>query len=192
MRPFLPALLAATALAVAACSGSGAGGSGTASSAAPKTTSPASAAGDLTAWTPCPKVAPRLQCASLRVPVNYADPAGRTITLALSRVPATAPASQREGVLLVNPGGPGGAGRSLAAVVATGLRPAVAARYDIIGFDTRGTGASVPAMHCDPSFFAKARPDYIPASAAAEQVLIGRAGPTRPAASRSTAGCCPT
>jgi pimeloyl-ACP methyl ester carboxylesterase len=177
MRRSLPALLVATALAVAACSGSNAAGHGTATT-QPATTAPATtapAAGALTAWTPCPTVGPRLQCASLTVPVNYADPAGRTITLALSRVPATAPASQREGALLVNPGGPGGAGRSLAGVVASGLRPSVAARYDIVGFDTRGTGASVPAMHCDPSFFAKARPDYIPASAAAEQVLIGRA-----------------
>jgi pimeloyl-ACP methyl ester carboxylesterase len=97
------------------------------------------------------------------------------VTLALSEVPATAPPSRRLGDLLVNPGGPGAPGRSLAAFVAAGLDPAVAARYTIVGFDTRGTGASVPALHCDPSFFAGARPDYIPASRAAEQVLIGRA-----------------
>ena len=33
----------------------------------------------------------------------------------------------------------------------------------------------MPALSCDPSFFDQVRPDYIPASAAAEQVLIGRA-----------------
>ena len=51
--------------------------------------------------------ASRLRCASLQVPLNYSDPGGRKITLALSEIPATAPAAQRQGVLLVNPGGPG-------------------------------------------------------------------------------------
>ena len=116
-----------------------------------------------------------MQCASLQVPLDYSRPDGRKITLALSEVPATAPASQRQGVLLVNPGGPGGAGLSLAAFVAEGLDPAVAADYTIVGFDTRGVGASVPSLSCDPSFFSRARPDYIPTSAAEEQQNIDRA-----------------
>ena len=33
----------------------------------------------------------------------------------------------------------------------------------------------MPALSCDPSFFDEVRPNYIPAYAAAEQVLIGRA-----------------
>ena len=49
------------------------------------------------------------------MPLNYADPGGRKITLALSMIPATAPAAKQQGVLLVNPGGPGEPGRSLAA-----------------------------------------------------------------------------
>jgi pimeloyl-ACP methyl ester carboxylesterase len=109
------------------------------------------------------------------VPLSYNRPGGRSITLALSEVPATAPPGKRQGVLLVNPGGPGGSGLSLAPFVARGLSPAVAARYDIVGFDTRGVGASVPALHCDQAFFAQERPNYIPANAAAEQLLIGRA-----------------
>jgi pimeloyl-ACP methyl ester carboxylesterase len=126
-------------------------------------------------WTSCGASLPGLQCAMLRVPLNYADPSGRQITLALSMAPATAPKSQQQGVLLVNPGGPGAPGRSLAGAVAAGLSPQVAAEYDIVGFDPRGVGASVPALSCDPSFFSGVRPDYIPASQAAEQVLIGRA-----------------
>jgi pimeloyl-ACP methyl ester carboxylesterase len=126
-------------------------------------------------WRACGNSGSRLRCAKLRVPLNYDHPSGRTITLALSEVPATAPPSQRQGVLLVNPGGPGGSGLSLAPIVAQGLSPAVAARYDIVGFDTRGVGASKPALHCDRGFFASERPDYIPANAAAEQVLIERA-----------------
>ena len=133
------------------------------------------AGGTVLAWRSCDQVAPRLQCASLRVPLNYARPGGRKITLALTRLPATAPPGQRQGVLLVNPGGPGGPGRSMAANVGQGLDPSVAADYDIIGFDTRGTGASVPALHCDPGFFARPRPDYIPATRAAERTLVSRA-----------------
>ncbi len=132
-------------------------------------------------WHRCPEVtigAPspgRLQCASLQVPLNYADPGGRKITLALSEVPATSPPAQRQGVLLVNPGGPGASGLSMAATVAAGLAPSVARQYDIVGFDTRGVGASRPALSCEPGFFARPRPPYRPANAAAEQVLVDRA-----------------
>jgi pimeloyl-ACP methyl ester carboxylesterase len=114
-------------------------------------------------------------CTTLRVPLNYTDPSGRHLSLALDMIPATAPASEQQGILLVNPGGPGGSGLSLAAEVAGGLSPSVARDYDIIGFDPRGVGASVPQLTCDPSFFSAPRPDYIPASAAAEQVNINRA-----------------
>ena len=114
-------------------------------------------------------------CTMLSVPVDYAKPGGRHISLALDMIPATAPKSQQQGILLVNPGGPGASGLSLAVEVAQGLSPAVAARYDIVGFDPRGVGSSVPALSCDPGFFSGPRPNYIPANAAAEQVLINRA-----------------
>jgi pimeloyl-ACP methyl ester carboxylesterase len=126
-------------------------------------------------WHPCTGANAGMECASLPVPLNYADPQGRKITIALSMVPATAPVSQQQGVLLVNPGGPGGSGLSLAGEIADGLNPQVAATYDIVGFDPRGVGSSVPALSCDPSFFDGARPNYVPATAAAEQVLIDRA-----------------
>ena len=126
-------------------------------------------------WQACTGQPVGLECSSLQVPLNYADPAGRKITLALSMAPATAPVSQQQGVLLVNPGGPGAPGLSLASEVASGISPQVAADYDIVGFDTRGVGASVPALSCDPTFFSGVRPNYIPASAAAEQVLVNRA-----------------
>jgi pimeloyl-ACP methyl ester carboxylesterase len=116
-----------------------------------------------------------MQCATIQVPVDYANPNGRKLTLALSMVPATAPKSQRQGVLLVNPGGPGATGREWADVLAAGINRRVAATYDIVGFDPRGVGGSVPAVSCNPGFFAGVRPDYIPANAAEEQVLIARA-----------------
>jgi pimeloyl-ACP methyl ester carboxylesterase len=114
-------------------------------------------------------------CTMLSVPLNYADPGGRHISLALDMIPATAPADQQQGVMLVNPGGPGASGLSLAAVVAEGLNRSVARDYDIVGFDMRGAGSSVPRLSCEPGFFAGPRPNYIPASAAAEQVMITRA-----------------
>jgi pimeloyl-ACP methyl ester carboxylesterase len=192
MRKVLPVVLAALAVVIAGCTSGPAappGGApgGPAGSAAPSAGSAGPSGGSSPAlsaptWRPCPEVGQGVQCASLQVPLDYSKPGGRKITLALSEVPAKAPAGERQGVLLVNPGGPGGAGRSLAAFVANGLDPAVAARYTIVGFDTRGVGASVPALHCDTSFFAGVRPNYIPASRAAEQVLIGRAR-------RYAAGC---
>jgi pimeloyl-ACP methyl ester carboxylesterase len=126
-------------------------------------------------WQACSGQLAGLKCASLQVPLNYADPGGRKITIALSMVPASAPASQQQGIMLVNPGGPGAPGRSFAGFIASGVSPQVRADYDIVGFDPRGVGGSSPALSCDPAFFQGPRPDYIPASAAAEQALINQA-----------------
>ncbi|WP_225835680.1 alpha/beta hydrolase [Streptomyces sp. NK08204] len=116
---------------------------------------------------------PTLQCASLTVPLDHAHPGGRRITLALSRVPHTAPASL--GPLLVNPGGPGGSGLTLAGFVASALPKKVAARYDVIGFDPRGVGRSTPALDCAPGRFKPVRPDTVPATPALEQANLKRA-----------------
>jgi pimeloyl-ACP methyl ester carboxylesterase len=132
-------------------------------------------------WGGCPSAevagtpdASKLRCSSLQVPLNYRQPSGRKISIVVSELPATAPASQQQGALLVNPGGPGASGLSLAGEVASVLSPAVAADYDIVGFDTRGVGSANPALHCDLSFFSRPRPEYDPANAQAEQVLINR------------------
>ena len=163
----------ALALVCAACdTGSAAAPSKSPAARAP---APVAVAGTPLSWHSCSGPQPAMQCATLTVPLDYRNPGGRKIALALSRVPATAPAGQRQGVLLVNPGGPGGSGLSLAGVVASGLDPAVAAQYDVIGFDPRGVGSSRPALHCDLSFFKGARPDYIPATRHAEAVLQARA-----------------
>ncbi|WP_416481870.1 alpha/beta hydrolase [Streptomyces sp. CL12] len=116
---------------------------------------------------------PTLECASLKVPLDHANPAGRQITLALSRVPHTAAASQ--GPLLVNPGGPGGSGLTLAGFVASALPKNVAARYDVIGFDPRGVGRSSPALDCAPGHFKPVRPDTVPDTPALEQANLERA-----------------
>ncbi|MER5429373.1 alpha/beta hydrolase [Streptomyces sp. NPDC002588] len=126
------------------------------------------------AWKKCGTTGqPKLQCASLEVPLDHDDPGGERITLALSRVPHTAKTYQ--GPLLVNPGGPGGSGLSLASFVASALPKAVAAQYDVIGFDPRGVGRSRPALNCRPGHFAPVRPDPVPAGAAAERANLKRA-----------------
>jgi pimeloyl-ACP methyl ester carboxylesterase len=178
------AALLAMALAVAACtnSASSPGASSSGNSASPGSQGSASGAGIVPGktaldWHNCTGqlAGQGMECTSLQVPVNYAQPNGRKLTLALSMVPATAPKSQQQGIMLVNPGGPGASGLSLASQVADGIDPSVAADYDIVGFDPRGVGSSVPALSCDPSFFSGVRADYIPSGPAAEQGLIGRA-----------------
>ncbi|MER5736307.1 MULTISPECIES: alpha/beta hydrolase [unclassified Streptomyces] len=126
------------------------------------------------AWADCgTKAYPRLQCATLGVPLDHDDPAGRSITLALTRIPHTAKTSQ--GPLLVNPGGPGGSGRGMAGYVAASLPPKVAAQYDVIGFDPRGVGKSEPALDCRPGHFDPVRPDSVPRGADGERTAVERA-----------------
>ncbi|WP_327665044.1 MULTISPECIES: alpha/beta hydrolase [unclassified Streptomyces] len=101
-------------------------------------------------WGACPKelAAPRVQCGSLKVPLDYDDPDGRTIRIALTRMASSDP-DRRRGVLLTNPGGPGYSGLGHPALLAKAKLPdEVQAGYDIIGMDPRGVGASSPVT-CD-------------------------------------------
>ena len=92
------------------------------------------------AWRPCGAEA---ECASLRVPLDYQHPGRDTIDLAILRMPALDPGA-RIGSLVVNPGGPGAPGTSYAASAQQVFRQPLLERFDIVGFDPRGTGASSP------------------------------------------------
>jgi pimeloyl-ACP methyl ester carboxylesterase len=119
-----------------------------------------------------------VECATVRVPLDYRQPSGRSIKLALNRVRGSASRDHNHlGVLLVNPGGPGASGRDLAKHVADTLPSGLANRFDVIGFDPRGVGASIPALSCvDPAkFYAPPRPDHVPRSAEAEAIMVQRA-----------------
>ncbi|MEU3270500.1 alpha/beta hydrolase [Saccharomonospora sp. NPDC006951] len=101
-------------------------------------------------WTDCADV-DGLQCAEAEVPLDYARPDGTSITLALTR--KRAEQDDRLGTLVVHRGGPGYSARDyLAGIEAGAIPPAVnddvAARYDILGIDTRGSGYSEPAVRC--------------------------------------------
>jgi pimeloyl-ACP methyl ester carboxylesterase len=105
------------------------------------TPSTASAAPAGLQWQPCADLP--LECATVSVPLDYRNPAGTKIDIAVSRQKSGDPA-RRRGVLLLNPGGPGGAGRSLPVPIGQLAPRSVTDAYDLIGFDPRGTGQSTP------------------------------------------------
>jgi len=85
------------------------------------------------------------QCGNINVPLDYSKPDGTTIRIAVVRKPAT-DSAHRIGSLLLNPGGPGGSGIDYARSSGV-VSSAVAARFDLIGFDPRGVGQST-GVHC--------------------------------------------
>jgi pimeloyl-ACP methyl ester carboxylesterase len=97
------------------------------------------------AWEPCEgEGLEAFDCASVEVPTDYDEPEGETTTIALTRLPATAP-EERIGSLFVNFGGPGGPGvATMHQLGGPFLDPQVHAQFDVIGFDPRGVGLSDP------------------------------------------------
>lgn len=94
-------------------------------------------------------VAQTPECSRVDVPVDYDDPDGERANLAVMRIPAIG--DDPIGSLVVNPGGPGQPGTSFGAVVALLLsleQNPILERFDIVGFDPRGTGASEPSVDC--------------------------------------------
>jgi pimeloyl-ACP methyl ester carboxylesterase len=96
-------------------------------------------------WQPCDN---GFECARLYVPFDYSRPAGRRFSLPVVKLPAADPAS-RVGALVINPGGPGGSGVEYALGARSGeFTQEVLNRFDIVGFDPRGVGGSLPAVRC--------------------------------------------
>jgi pimeloyl-ACP methyl ester carboxylesterase len=101
-------------------------------------------------FAPCPEDA-TLECGKLTLPINHAKPhvndRGATFDMAVIRARATAP-EQRIGVLVVNPGGPGGSGVDF--IVSQARTPFVTVlrqRFDLVSFDVRGSHRS-GALRC--------------------------------------------
>ncbi|MEU4246284.1 alpha/beta hydrolase [Amycolatopsis sp. NPDC026612] len=99
---------------------------------------PASAAEPID-WQPCAD-APGVDCGTVTVPIDWAHPDRGTASIALARRKATDPQA-RIGSILMDPGGPGGAG---AGEVKAGwtLSAEITERFDTVGFDPRGVGDS--------------------------------------------------
>ncbi|WP_336211459.1 alpha/beta hydrolase [Nonomuraea sp. LPB2021202275-12-8] len=140
--------------------------------------------GERVMWQACPAtdsktaVAASMECATVRVPLDHREPWGHSIKVAINRIKAKVSRDGNHlGTLLVNPGGPGASGRTLAQYVAAALPGKLAERYDVVGFDPRGVGASQPALRCvDPEVYYRApRPDAVPRTRSDENVLLSRA-----------------
>ena len=135
------------------------------------------------AWRECRR-AKRFECTKARVPLDYDDPGGATIRLALTRLPASEPA-RRIGSVFLNPGGPGGSGVGFVHGLGRFLfSNEVRARFDIVGFDPRGIAGSTP-LECFTSpndAFGTLAPFAFPVTRAEERVWI--------AADRAYAAAC--
>lgn len=83
-------------------------------------------------------------CGEIQVPLDYSDPGGRTITVAMSRMKAT---ERRVGAMMLNGGGPGGLGLDMPLVIRPAMKD-VGKRYDLIGMDPRFVGRST-ALDCE-------------------------------------------
>jgi pimeloyl-ACP methyl ester carboxylesterase len=128
------------------------------------------------AWSPCSDTSLKAQgaeCGTVAVPMDYANPGGTKLQLAVARVKHTVTAGKYQGVILVNPGGPGGAGRGMA-TLGTHVPKQAGDAYDWIGFDPRGVGASTPKLTCDSDYAGYRRPAYVPVTPALEKVWHAR------------------
>jgi pimeloyl-ACP methyl ester carboxylesterase len=128
-------------------------------------------------WGPCTNsslVSHHAECGHLTVPMDYKKPDGPTVDLAVSRVKHTVPDDKYQGVMLVNPGGPGGAGLGLS-VIGSLVPKQAGDAYDWIGFDPRGVGQSAPELICDPGYIGYRRPEYVPITTAQQAAWLRRA-----------------
>ncbi|MFB7336187.1 alpha/beta hydrolase [Streptomyces adustus] len=104
-------------------------------------------------WRPCASGGP-FDCATAKVPLDYREPAGRSIRLAVVRRKATGP-GRRIGTLFLNPGGPGGPGTLQMPQWYEFFPKEVRERFDIVSWDPRGVGEST-AVRCFDSDLAAA------------------------------------
>src|ERR1044072_6203260 len=109
----------------------------------------ASAAADTASisWQPCTED-PAVDCGTMTVPLDWGNPGGEQIQLALARRKATNP-SARIGSLVVNPGGPGGSGKQIVLRDRLPFSSEITSRFDIVGFDARGVAGSHPVPCSD-------------------------------------------
>ena len=88
-------------------------------------------------WQDCSDGTSPFQCGTVTVPLDYNNPGGRTITIALKKLPAS-DSDAEHGSLFFNPRGPGVSGNRTLETQATVLPEAPRAGYDVVGFDPRG------------------------------------------------------
>ena len=94
-------------------------------------------------WKDCSNETTTFQCGTVTVPVDYEHPDGKTITLAVKKLPAL-DGDAEHGSLFLNYGGPGASGVEVVEGEASSFAAGLRSSYDIIGFDPRGLGQSTP------------------------------------------------
>lgn len=164
MRRRLVALCVAIPILISACSSNSASNSDSSTTTPPSdTVSPVTtlyppATGGTIDWKKCDDI----ECGTLEVPFDYDNPSLGTFSLNIHRRVASN-SGKRIGSLLVNPGGPGFGGATLARDAEFYFSEDLLEHFDIVGWDPRGTGNSTPAVDCiddyDPYFAFDPSPD---------------------------------
>ncbi|WP_069771654.1 alpha/beta hydrolase [Streptomyces sp. LUP30] len=112
------------------------------------------------------------QCATMKAPLDWADPQGDTVDIALIRARADGERDRRIGSLIFNFGGPGGSGVSTLPAFGDQYA-ALRTRYDLVSFDPRGVGRSA-GVRCenDQQLDAYFQQDSTPDDAAERTALL--------------------
>ncbi|CAF1475850.1 unnamed protein product [Adineta ricciae] len=125
-------------------------------------------------WGPCTHPAliqTPAECGLLSVPLDYNRPQGTKIKIAVSRIKHTVLDDNFQGVMLLNPGGPGQSGLPLVLIVQA-FPIEVSQTYDFIGFDPRGVGSSEPAVRCELTSSKDPLPEPIPSTQNLEDIWL--------------------
>jgi pimeloyl-ACP methyl ester carboxylesterase len=166
---FRPLAFAVTlALTIAACGNS----SSSSDTTAPSLVSTTEFVVNPIEWNACDgSTSTKVECGNIEVPFDYADPEQGSFVLYVKKHNAASPAD-RIGSMLVNPGGPGFGGSSLADDAQYYFSQDLIDRFDIIAWDPRGTGESTPAVNCVDSFDEYFGLDSPPETPEEKQALI--------------------
>ncbi|WP_267242240.1 alpha/beta fold hydrolase [Streptomyces sp. PR69] len=103
-----------------------------------------------------------VECGTVSVPLDYADPTGEQIELTVSRTGARGEPGERQGALVYNPGGPGASSMYFPLLGQLKGWQRIARAYDLVGYAPRGVARSAPLSCQDPADFLKA-PTQAPA-----------------------------
>ncbi|WP_433824442.1 alpha/beta hydrolase [Actinoplanes sp. CA-015351] len=101
-------------------------------------------------WGACAGGTAAVQCAELRLPVDWADPGGPGFDLAVARRPARVP-SGRVGTLVFGPGGPGDSGVDRLVRGSARFSDEILDSFDVVSFDPRTVaGSAAPTCAREP------------------------------------------
>jgi pimeloyl-ACP methyl ester carboxylesterase len=166
---FRPLTLAATiALAITACGNSSSSSDTTVDSLDTTTTFVVNAI----EWKACEgSTSTEVECGNIEVPFDYANPDQGSFVLYVKKHNASSPAD-RIGSMMVNPGGPGFGGSSLADDAQYYFSQDLIDHFDIIAWDPRGTGESTPSVNCVDTFDEYFGLDSPPETPEEKQALI--------------------